>query len=199
MFDLPHNTEINKPLPKKAVFEKFELKASQQKAFDADVSRMVISNALSPHTLPSIAEGQEVKTIYVVSVQLKRKQYAAKNVELLSRLIPQKLLFALQYGDEVQLAIHHTRLLAAEWTKTSDTHLYLTGFDFDMVWENLVATIGNIIRDESCDLDEQIAADWRRQQTEQKIAQLEKRARTEKQPRKKWDLVEEIRRLKMKL
>ncbi len=35
--------------------------------------------------------------------------------------------------------------------------------------------------------------------TEQKIAQLEKRARIEKQPRKKWELVSEIRRLEKEL
>lgn len=199
MFDLPQNTEIHRSLPKKAVFEKFELKPSQQKAFDADVSRMVITNMLSPHTLPSVAEGQSIKTIYVVSVQLKRKQYAQKSIELLSRLIPQKLLFTLQIGDEVQLAIHHTKLLTSGWTKSEETHIPLSGFDFDMVWENLVVAVSGIAFDRTLNLDEQIESEIKRQQTELRIAQLEKKTRAEKQPRRKWELVEEIRKLKMDL
>ena len=53
--------------------------------------------------------------------------------------------------------------------------------------------------DNAISIDEQIDKDWKRQQTEQKIAQLEKRARIEKQPRKKWELVAEIRRLEKEL
>lgn len=106
MYNLPQSTEINKALPKTVLYEKFELKPSQQKAFDADVSRMVITNVLSSHTLPAVAEGQSVKTIYVVTVQLKRKQYVSgKSIELLSRLIPQKMVLVLEHDDKMQLAI----------------------------------------------------------------------------------------------
>jgi len=200
MYNLPQSTEINKALPKTVLYEKFELKPSQQKAFDADVSRMVITNVLSSHTLPAVAEGQNVKTIYVVTVQLKRKQYVSgKSIELLSRLIPQKMVLVLEHDDKMQLAVHHSRLLTSEWMNEADVDIPILGLDFDKVWENIVAEVGSIVLDNAISIDEQLDKDWKRQQTEQKIAQLEKRARIEKQPRKKWELVAEIRRLEREL
>ena len=47
--------------------------------------------------------------------------------------------------------------------------------------------------------DEQIAADERRQKIEKEIAKLEKQARTEKQPKKKFELVQQIKELKRKM
>ena len=200
MYNLPQSTEINKALPKTVLYEKFELKPSQQKAFDADVSRMVITNVLSSHTLPAVAEGQSVKTIYVVTVQLKRKQYVSgKSIELLSRLIPQKIVLVLHHDDKMQLAVHHSRLLTSEWMNEDDLDIPILGLDFDKVWENIVATVSGIVLDNAISIDEQLDKDWKRRQTEQKIAQLEKRARIEKQPRKKWELVAEIRRLEKEL
>jgi hypothetical protein len=200
MYNLPQSTEINKALPKTVLYEKFELKPSQQKAFDADVSRMVITNVLSSHTLPAVAEGQSVKTIYVVTVQLKRKQYVSgKSIELLSRLIPQKMVLVLHHDDKMQLAVHHSRLFTSEWMNEDDVDIPILGLDFDKVWENIVATVSGIVLDNAISIDEQLDKDWKRQQTEQKIVQLEKRARIEKQPRKKWELVAEIRRLEKEL
>ena len=200
MYNLPQSTEINKALPKTILYEKFELKPSQQKAFDADVSRMVITNVLSSHTLPAVAEGQSVKTIYVVTVQLKRSQYVSgKSIELLSRLIPQKMVLALHHNDKMQLAVHHSRLFTSEWMNEDDVDIPILGLDFDKVWENIVATVSGIVLDNAISIDEQLDKDWKRQQTEQKIVQLEKRARIEKQPRKKWELVAEIRRLEKEL
>lgn len=48
-------------------------------------------------------------------------------------------------------------------------------------------------------LDEQIAADERRQKIEKEIAKLEKQARAEKQPKKKFELVQRIKKLKSEL
>ena len=45
-------------------------------------------------------------------------------------------------------------------------------------------------------LNEQIAADEHRQKIEKEIAKLEKQARAEKQPKKKFELVQKIKRLK---
>ena len=200
MYNLPPGTEIDKALPKTAIYEKFELKPSQQKAFDADVSRMVITNVLSSHTLPAVAEGQSVKTIYVVSVQLKRRQYVSgKSIELLFRLIPQKMLLVLLHDGKTQLAVHHTRLLTSAWMDEKETSILVSGLDLDMVWESIVAAVGGVALDRSISLDEQLDKDWKRRQVEQKIAQLEKKARAERQPRRKWELVEEIRRLEKEL
>ena len=47
--------------------------------------------------------------------------------------------------------------------------------------------------------DEQIAADEHRQKIEKEITKLEKQARAEKQPKKKFELAQQIKKLKDEL
>ena len=55
--------------------------------------------------------------------------------------------------------------------------------------------IGGVSIADGNTLDEQIAADERRQKIEKEIAKLEKQARAEKQPKKKFELVQQIKKL----
>lgn len=67
--------------------------------------------------------------------------------------------------------------------------------NLDKVWENIVVDIGGVSIADGNTLDEQIAADERRQKIEKEIAKLEKQARAEKQPKKKFELVQQIKKL----
>ena len=78
MYSLPQSTEIKKQLPKKAIFAKFDFKTSQKESFDEDISRIDIVGVISPETVPALAEGKEIKSLYVLAVQLKRKNYYYK-------------------------------------------------------------------------------------------------------------------------
>ncbi len=54
MYGLPQATVLNRPLYKKAVFEKFNLKTAERDRFDVDVSRMAIVAYLSPAKIPAL-------------------------------------------------------------------------------------------------------------------------------------------------
>lgn len=99
----------------------------------------------------------------------------------------------------MHLAVHHSRLVTSEWMNEDDLDIPILGLDFDKVWENIVATVSGIVLDNAISIDEQLDKDWKRQQTEQKIAQLEKRARIEKQPLKKYELHKMLQELKAKI
>ena len=196
MYGLPHTTEIRKQLPKKAIYAKFELKPAQRDGFDADVSRIDIVAVISPTTVPAIAAGEDIKEFYVLSVQLKRKDYNEKNIAMLSKLIPQNILFALQYEDQTQLAIYHTKLIRSDWKPTEETAIALTGLNLDTVWENIIKAIGEIQVQEGKTLTEQIQEDDERIKIAKQISELEKKLAKETQPRKKRELFEQIRKLK---
>ena len=159
MFGLPNTTGIRKQLPKKAIYAKFGLKPAQRDGFDADVSRIDIVAVVSPTTVPAIAAGESIKEFYVLAVQLKRKDYDEKNIAMLSKLIPQNILFALQYEDQTQLAVYHTKLIRSDWKPTDETSIILIGLNLDTVWENIIKTIGEIQVQEGKTLTEQIADD----------------------------------------
>ena len=199
MYGLPHTTEIRKQLPKKALYAKFELKPAQRDGFDADVSRIDIVAVISPTTVPAFASGEIIKEFYVLDVQLKKKDYDEKNIAMLSKLIPQNILFALQYEDETQLAIYHTKLIKSDWKSITDTDIRLSGLNLDTVWENIIKDIGEIHVQEGKTLTEQIQEDERLVKLKRQIEELERKCRTEKQPRRRLELYEKLTSLKKQL
>ena len=199
MYGLPQRTEINKPLHKTKVFEKFDLTASQRDSFDADISRMFITHVVAESTIPTIKAGNEIADFYIIEVSLKRREYAPKNIELLAKFIPRKILFVLHFEEKAQFAIHHTKLICSEWQQRDTLNVPLAGLDLDAVWENIVATIGSITVQEGNTLTWQIAIDDERVKLIKQIELLEKKARSEKQPRKKLELFEKLKELKNKL
>lgn len=196
MYSLPSSTEIKKQLPKKALYAKFDWKPAQRERFDADIARMDIVAVVSPATLPALAEGTEVKECYVLAVQLKRKAYDSKNLLLLTKLIPQKMVLALQYGTQTQFAVYHTRLITSAWQPTESAILPVSGLNLDAVWENMIKHIGQIEVENGNTLAEQIAADDQRAQLLAQITTLEKKMANEKQPRRKREYFDEIKKLK---
>ena len=199
MYGLPQRTETSKPLHKTKVFEKFAFTAAQREAFDADVSRMVISHVIAESTIPTIKAGKEITDFYVITVQMKRKEYDAKNITLLTKLIPRKILFILQYEEYAQLAIYHTKLICSEWQQRDTLSVSLSGLDLDAVWENIIISVGSIVIQEGNTLTEQIAEDDTHAKLMKQIEQLEKKVRAEKQPRKKLELFEKLKELKKKI
>lgn len=196
MYGLAQTTEVKKQIPKKALFAKFDLKTSQRDAFDADVARMDIVAVVSTKTLPALGEGVDVKEFYVLNVQLKRKDYNPKNIELITKLIPQKLVFALLYENEVQFVVYHTELVKSEWQNAEEAKLQVQGINVDAVWENIVKNIGQITIEEGSTLTEQIAVNKQKDKLLEQIAVLEKKMLSEKQPRRKREYFEQIRKLK---
>ena len=196
MFGLPENTHVGKALPKTAIYAKFAMNTAEREKFDADISRITIANVVDTRQL---TEGQDVKSIYVFTVQLKHKEYDPKNIATLAKLIEQKIVFALMFENEVQLAVHCTRLVTSEWRPTDDVTIKLDGLDLDKVWDNLVATIGGITISEGHSVAQQITMDDAQAKLMKQIEQLEKKARAEKQPRKKLELFEKLKELKNRL
>ena len=199
MYGLPASTLVNRPLYKKAVFEKFNLKAAERDRSDADVSRMAIVAYLSPAKIPALHPGQEVKEFYVLQVQLKQRDYDTKNILLLQKLIPQKIVFALEYDEDVQFCIFHTRLQQSEWKHASDAEISLKGLTFDDVWNNIIAEIGSLDNTTEETLEQQIINREEREKLLRQIEILEKRCRAEKQTRKKYELHQQLIKLKENL
>lgn len=195
MLGLPKSTELSKQLPKKAIYEKFNMNTAAKEKFDADISRISIAAEISP-TTTSIAKGEEISSIYVLLVTLKNKDYDERTVSSLFKLIDQHLVLVLDFEGEQRLAIHHTKLIQGPWTNSNDLTITLKGLNFDSVWENIVKSIGEITVTEGNTLDEQIVADEQKEKLLKEIARLERQARKEKQPKKKFELVQEIKKLK---
>ena len=198
MLGLPKNTELNKPLPKTAIYAKFQMSAAEKSKVDADISRLVIVNEVSATKL-NLAPGETVQAFFVLQVVLKRKEFSEKTLIALSRLIPQKMVLLLEHEEQAKLAVYHTRFLQTPWSAPTDLALDIKGLNMDVAWENVVVQIGGIQKQSGNTLEQQIAQDEQRARLEKEIARLEKLARAEKQPKKKFELAQKVHKLKYSL
>lgn len=198
MLGLPKSTEMRKRLPKKTVYAKFQMNTATKEKINADISRITIANEITPSKI-NVSAGENVSSFFVLSVTLKRKDFDEKNIITLSKLIPQKILFVLEYENEGKLAIFHTKLMQTDWKPTEQYSIELRGLSLDTVWENIVIDVGGLSIEQGNTLDEQIEVNEKRQKLEKEIAKLEKQAWAERQPKKKFELANKVKELKKAL
>lgn len=195
MLGLPKSTELNKQLPKKAIYAKFQMSPAAKVKFDADISRINIVGEISPNTA-GIAQGETVNAIFVLQVILKQRSFQPTTIAQISKLIDQNMLLVLDYGNERKLAIYHSKLIQTDWMPIEACTVDLKGLDLDAIWENFITQVGGITIQQGNTLDQQIAADEKRAKLEKEIARLEKLVRAEKQPKKKFEIVQQIQKIK---
>ena len=198
MLGLPERTELSRQLGKQIVFKRYSLNTRQQERFDCDISRMFIVNEVSQRTV-AIPEGAETKLFFVLRVELKTADYDRKNIELLSRIVPQHLLLVLQFEDKARLAVFRQVLMQTEWLSVDDFRITLDGADLDQIWQHVIMTIGQFELHDGNDIDTQIEQDERTRKLLAQIDALQKKAMREKQPRKKWELMQQVKKLKEQL
>lgn len=195
MLGLPKATELNKQLPKKAIYAKFQMNTAAKDRFDADISRISIVGEISPRTV-GIAAGESIASIFVLLVSLKHKDFQVNTIAQISKLIDQNMLLVLEHENQRKLAIYHTKLIQTEWRPADQCSVSLKGLDLNSVWENLIVQVGGITIQQGNTLDQQIVIDEQRVKIEKEIVRLEKLARAEKQPKKKFEIVQQIQKLK---
>lgn len=199
MLNLPQSTEVKRPLPKAQLSKRFHWKPSQRESFDGEVSRLDFVNWIAPRTLPAIAEGTEVKEIFVIEVSLKSRDFDTKNIVLLAKSIPQRVIYLLRFEDEALLAVYHTKLFATTWHSLDSVSIPLDGLTLDAVWQNIVAFVGGLEVADGNSLTEQIRVDEERNTILRQINSLEQQMRTSSQPRRQREIYSLIKQLKSKL
>lgn len=198
MLGLPQSTEVKRPLPKAQLYKQFDWKPSQRDSFDGEVARLDFVNWIAPRTLPAIAEGVEVKEIFVIEVSLKSRDFDTKNIVLLAKSIPQRVVYLLRYEEEYKLAVYHTKLFITDWQFLipNSSFLILKSLNLDAVWEAIVSSIGSFSLEQENSLTEQIKAEEERNRILRQIAALERQMTATKQPRRKRELFLELQKLK---
>lgn len=198
MLGLPKSTEMKKQLPKNLIFTKFSLNTAAKERFDADIKRIAIVNEVST-TSTAIAKGDTVNSFFIILVSLKQEKFDERNIGLISRLINQNLLFVLEYEGKAKLAVYHSKLISGEWKPSDELSVQLKGLNLDAVWENIIVQVGAIQIEQGNTLDEQIQTDEQRKKLLKQIEMLENKARAEKQPKRKFELVQQINTLEIEL
>lgn len=195
MLGLPKSTELKRQLSKSAIYSQFNMSTTAKEKFDDDIKKIAIVNEVSKRTT-SILEGEKVISFFVLHIVLKRMYYDEKNIILISKLIKQNMVLILEYENKARIAIYHTKLLHTDWQNTTDISIQLKGLNLDQVWEDIIIQVSGVKIEQGNTLEDQIEINERRKKVQKQILTLEKLARAEKQPKRKFELVEKIKRLK---
>ena len=144
----------------------------------------------------NLEPGETVQNFFVLHVVLKSGDFDLQNISLLSRLFGQRLVLVLEAEKRQRLAVYQTRLFLTDWSEADSLRLPLMGLNLDRVWENIVSQIAGVEMEPGRSLDNQLAVAARREKLQREIARLEKQARAERQPKKKFELVQKLQKLK---
>ena len=209
MLGLPTTTEYNKRIPKQKFYENLSVTPSLKRVFVEQIQNVIWANKIAPATI-SVSEGKEVTEIEVFKICLNTGTLNESALRQMDKQIPYHILFVLESNDKYQVWIGYKEVSGGdnafkvnkyyhtEWLAEQDLQIKIDGLDMDSIYANLVRQIG-VIEKGNETLSEQIADKEYRERLEKEIEKLEKLARAEKQPKKKFDLVQQIKELKMKL
>lgn len=210
MLGLPSTTEYNKRIPKQKFYENLSVTPALKRVFVEQIQSVIWANKIAPTTM-NISAGKEVTEIEVFRIVLNSDSLDESALRQMDKQIPYHILFVLEYNEKCQIWIGYkeqstgdnafkvNKYYHTDWLDGQSAKVKIEGFDMDKVYKNLVRQIGGIDSSTDNSLGEQIADKERREKLEKEIAMLEKLARAEKQPKKKFELVQRIRLLKEKI
>ena len=200
----PEKTYFGKVIPKAKFYEKLPVTQTVKDCFVNEIAAIVWRNKLSPETL-NVQPGSRVREIEVIEITLKGETLNDSVLKLIDKGIPYQLLFMLKRGEEYQLCIGYKETETAavkeyfktQWQTFAELPLQISGLTLDEVCDNFIRQINTRLAvADAMPLKEALADDAMRQKIEKQIALLENKMKAEKQPKRKFELHEEILRLK---
>jgi hypothetical protein len=202
MINFPVSSSVGRILPKEAFYKRLNLSLELKKNFVTDIRRINVENSLTENTL-NLKPGAEVTEILVLGLDLKNQTIDNRILEIISRQNQHKIIFLLRFDGQGQLALYQSKLYKTEWQPIGEMILEMRGFNLDQVWDGFVEQIALVLEAERDIKEASVDCRLRRQEDiqrlEKKIFQLEKAARAEKRPKKKFEMAMQVQQLNKKL
>ena len=209
LLNFPNSTEFNKRIPKQKFYENIAVTPAMKRAFVEQIRTIYWRNKIATTTL-NLAAGEQVTEIEVFEMRLSAPKLDESVLRQIDREIPYHILFLLEYEGKYRAVIGYKeaaagktafkvdRYYSTDWLDEDDLPVHLDGLSLDAVYENFVRQIaGGALTDENgTTLKESIEQQKQREQLEKQIAVLEAKIRKEKQPRKKFEMVQKLNGMK---
>ena len=206
MLNLPNSTEFNKRIPKQKFYDNLSVTPALKKAFTDQIKVIYWRNKIAPTTV-NLAASDSVTEIEVFEIRLNTPDLDESILRQIDREIPYYILFLLEYSGQYRAVIGYKeastssksafkvdRYYSTDWMDEDSLPVHLDGLSMDAVYENFVRQIaGDVLgTGESTSLKDCVEQQKQREQIEKQIATLEAKIRKEKQPKKKFELVQEL-------
>lgn len=202
MNKFPTATVIDRVMPKETFYKRLTLSMELKEKFVTDIRRIILSNSLTATTL-NLEPGKEIDEILILTVDLKKPAFDGRIVENIARQNPHRLVFLLRYEGKAQLAVYYGKLYTTEWKLLDDLELTAKGFSLDDVWYGFIEQIA--LRDDitlynaADNIDTKLQKQDEILKLQKEIDKLENLTRYEKQPKKKFELYQQLQDLTKRL
>lgn len=209
MIVFPMSTLVGKPVPKTAFYKNLEVNARMKQRFVDEVASVTWVAKIAPSTL-NVADGKTVHEITVFRMVLKTDDVPSDVLTLIDKQMPRHTLFLLQHDDDFCLLANYkewhdaantrfdiVKTFQTGWTSADKLSLSLDGQDMDAVYSAIVKQVaGPDITSGAKDIHTAVAQTKEQEALRQKIAALEAKIAKERQPKKKFELHQQLVKLK---
>ena len=207
MRSLPKSTDFDRRIPKQKFYDNIDISPALKRVFVEQIKTIYWRNKIAPVTV-NLAQGETVAEIEVFEIRLNAPMQPEPVLRQIDRSIPYHIVFLLEYEGRYQAWTAYKEASAGanafkvhsyyhtDWLPEAELPLKLEGLNTDTVYENFVRQIGGIHAKQGKTLEEQLTENERREKLQKEIDRLEKLARKEQQPRKRFEIVQKIKELK---
>ena len=206
MLSFPSKAQVNIKVPKKSFYENLTVNTANKRIFIDQISVIYWRYKLTADTL-AVAPSEMIDEIEIFEIELLTKDFDSGILRLIDKGIPYHTVFILTYNDECQLWIaykektstdslsvgnyYHTNFMPSE-----SLNLSADGLSLDDIYAALFYQVSGIQKNLSKPLKDVIIEHEQRLKLEREIDRLEKQLRKESQPKKKFELHQQIQKLK---
>ena len=201
MIAFPSTAHVGKTMPKDAFYRQLNLSPELKEKFVSDVRRITMEYVLTAESI-NVDKSDELAEILVLTIQLKKQEFDNRIVETIARQNKHKLVFLLTYEDQQQLALYSSKLYKTSWMPAEEMKLEARGQNIPAIWEGFVEQIA-LTEEKPAAVPMSIEDRLRRQEQIVKlrkdIEKLDTRTRKETQPKKKFEMYQQVQALRKQL
>lgn len=209
----PKSTEFNKRIPKQKFYENLTITPQLKRQFTDQIKGIWWKHKIAA-TTTNIAIGENVNEIEVFEIKLTSGEIDEAVLRQIDKEIPYHILFLLESEGKYQAWIGYKEANAAgvtafkvtayyhtAWMDKESLPLAVEGLSLDAVYENLVRQVAGdqLTNFGKKGLKDAVEQDIKHRQITNEIARLNKLAYAEKQPKKKFELFQQIKKLQQEL
>lgn len=213
MLGLPKSTEFNRRIPKQKFYENLDVSHALKRIFVEQVKTIYWKNKIATSTT-NLTEGSNVTEIEILEIKLNNAELSEQLLRQIDKEIPYHILFLLSKDDKYQVWIGYKEASTGnnafkvnsyyhtDWYAENELQVKLEGLNLDAVYENFVRQIAGdklSVANTIESLKDSVEREELRRRLENQIAKLEKQARSEVQPNKKFELVKRVNAYKNQL
>lgn len=203
MIEFPSSTRVGRRLPKEAFYARLPLPAALKEKFVSDIDSIRVENSLTQETL-RLKSGTKAKEIIILGIDLKKQEFDAKIIEAIARQNKHQLIFLLRFNGQGQLAVYYRKLYRTEWRPIDELKLTADGFNLDEVWNSFLEQIAlqnepDGYGTDKMTIDERLDRQDAILKLEKEVTKAETAARSERQPKKRFEQYTKFQELKRKL